>query len=191
VLVTGRKLLLSLMSVAALGVGGCDLVVQGESFFSAGSARIGDDYYVFARLCDGERVEGVEVIDNEASSKIEDSDPSDLSLTWWKVDKPKATAGDPQFVKLGDDDAYETVTVAKGANIALPEYLGVTFKVVGPGGGGKPLGEVFKISDVPVYPEKTDPTSVKYRITDDDDVTQLLTGPEISERSRCALDHVA
>lgn len=170
-------------------VSGCQLVLPSHDYYSFGVARIGERIHIFAPLCDGERILGVEAYDNDALGRESSPDPASTRFTYWKVEQPVDASAAEGRIVLGDDSAYRVTTVAAGSNIGLPEIVGVTLHI--DTGRDQVVEDVVAVAEVPSYPATANPEDVEYVYQAGSDEERLLTTAQIRERSKCAADYPA
>jgi len=170
-------------------ISGCQFALPSHDYYSVGVARIGEEVHIFAPLCDGERIVAVEAFDNDALGRESSPDPASTRFTYWKVEQPVDASAAEGRIVLGDDSAYQVITVAAGSNIGLPEIVGVTLHVNT--GGDHVVEDVFAVADVPTYPVTADPEDVEYVYQAGSNEEQLMTAAEIRKTSKCAADYPA
>jgi hypothetical protein len=175
---------------AALITSGCQYLAPSDDIYGIGVARIGDDFHVFAPLCDSERIASVEVVDNQAAGKESNYDPSTMRFTYWKAQDPVSESAARGEIVIGDDGAYRTVPVPAGSKIDFPKIVGITFRINDPVAGHE-VGGAFNIDSVPDYPAGSDPKSVKYGYNLGSKKETRLTSSEIQQKSKCASAYVA
>jgi hypothetical protein len=168
--------------LAGLLLAGCPADSPEPREYRIGVARIGDDYHLFAPVCPGDALAAVRVGDLAA-------DPGD---TWWAAAGPTDPAGRPhEFVILGDDRPFRTVSVRAGSNPSLsrvPADFRATTVYTDGYGGMFDKSITLQLSAVPAYPAGTDPRQVRYLTRPLGDMGDLA-GPEaIRGHSDCAGD---
>jgi hypothetical protein len=168
----------------ALPLSGCDGLVPGDPGHEVGIARIGDELHIFAPLCEGEKVIGVEVYDNEAILKEPSYDPSNTRFTKWKVEQPVDDDITRGWIVLGDDKAFRVVTVPGGGGGSLNGSLGMTLSI-DHDGAVRMIGDGFSVKDAPVYPPGTGIKAVNYAFSDNNSHLLHLTPDEIRKRTNC------
>ncbi len=168
--------------LAALLLAGCPAGSTEPREYRIGVARIGDDYHLFAPVCPGDALAGVRV-----------GDPAtDPEVTWWAAAGPKDPSGRPhEFVTVGDDGPFRTVTVRAGDNPSLspvPAYFRVTAAYTDGYGGMVDKSITLQLSAVPTYPAGTDPRQVRYLTRPRGDMGDLAGPEEIRGHSDCTAD---
>lgn len=181
--------ILACLVTLPLVMSGCDALLPSHDYYAVGVARIGDQIYVYAPLCDGERVVGVEAFDNQAAAKASNYDPASMRFTYWKAQDPTEESVADGWIVLGASSEYRTTTVAAGSNIGLPEFVGITLHL--DVGGEHVVEDVFSVSEAPEYPAGADPRSVRYAYRLEDGGENLRDPREIREESGCAADYPA
>ena len=107
---------------AVLFAGGCP-VLPGEDFYDVGIAKVGDAYHLYAPMCDGESLDGVEV----ATESANPADPDTWSTTrYWAVDQAIDQSTKEGWIELGADDDFAVVTVEGAHTTHWPEFFSLT-----------------------------------------------------------------
>jgi hypothetical protein len=166
-----------------LSLAGCDGLVPGDPVYKVGFARVGDKLYVFAPLCEGERVIDVEVYDNSSLTQGRSYDPSSRSIKW-KVAEPVNDDAAQGWIALGEDKAFKVVTVSGNGGGDLSGNLGVDFSI-DHAGAMRSAGSGFSVKDAPEYPPAADIRTLKFAFYDDSGPKLLLTPDEIRKRDNC------
>jgi hypothetical protein len=165
--------------LAMLSLAGCNSLVPGDPGYKVGFARVGDNLYVFAPLCKGGRVSGVEVIDNSLSAEEPSSHP-----TRWKVAEPIDDDVAQGWIGLGEDKAFRVVTVPGNGGVNLSGDLGVRISIDRAGVAYR-ASAAFSVKDAVVYPPAADIRTLKFAYYDGGGPPALLTPDEIRKRSYC------
>lgn len=120
-----------LLAAVSLLVSGCQFVLPSHDYYAFGVARVGDQIHTFAPLCEGERIVGVEVYDNDAMGKETNFDRTSTRYTYWKVEDPVEELAAEGWIVLGDSGAYRVTSVAADSNIEpFSSCVAVRFDVV-------------------------------------------------------------
>lgn len=175
--------------VSLLLISGCGLFLPSHDYYAVGVAQIGDQLYVYAPLCDGERVVGVEAYDNLLSGQEPNYDPASMQFTYWKAQDPTDESVANGWIALGDSSGFRTTAVVAGSNIELPEIIGITLQL--DVGGPHAVGGVVRVSKAPRYPAGADPGSVRYVYRPWGDGEDMRDPSEIRDESGCAAGYPA
>ncbi|SIS00473.1 hypothetical protein [Micromonospora avicenniae] len=180
--------LVATSAIAVLATSACQYVAPSDDIYTIGVARIGDQLHVYAPVCENERIDVVQVYDNEAASRESNFDPDSNTHTYWKVSGPTDALAEQGWIAIGDDSAYRTVIVSAGSSGQLPQVVGVTLKVDDPRGESS-VGGAFEVGKVPEYAAGADPKTVKYGYRLGSKKQELLGADEIRNRSKCAREY--
>ncbi|NYT94671.1 hypothetical protein HW126_12780 [Salinispora sp. H7-4] len=175
--------------VSLLLTSGCGLFLPSHDYYAVGFAEIGDQLHIYAPLCDGERVVGVEAYDNLLAGQEPDYDPALMQFTYWKVQDPTHESVANGWIVLGDSSQFRSTEVVAGSNIELPELLGITLQL--DVGGQHAVGDVVSVSEAPRYPAGADPGSVRYVYRPERDGEDMRSPGEIRDDSGCASGYPA
>ncbi|MEU4625372.1 hypothetical protein AB0G04_36050 [Actinoplanes sp. NPDC023801] len=149
--------------------------------YLSGLARIGDDYQLFAPMCQGDRLLQVTV------SAVNDSGDE---TAWWQAGGPKEPDGPGEFLVLGRDDPFREIAVRAGANAkqrGLPADITMTLVHTNRYGTTYHNSARFRRAAVPSYPAGADSRQIRY-MAPGIDGGDLGTPDEIRRRSDCGAD---
>ncbi|MCN0154003.1 hypothetical protein [Salinispora arenicola] len=175
--------------VSLLLISGCGVLLPSHDYYAVGVAQIGDRLYVYAPLCDGERVVGVEAYDNLLAAQEPDYDPASMQFTYWKAQDPTDESVANGWIALGDSNGFRTTAVVAGSNIELPEFMGISLQL--DVGSQHVVGDVVSVSEAPRYPAGADPGSVRYAYRSGGDGEDTRDPSKIRDESGCAADYPA
>lgn len=170
-------------------ISGCGVFLPSHDYYAVGVAQIGDQLYVYAPLCDGERVVGVEAYDNLLSGQEPNYDPDSMQFTYWKAQDPTRESVANGWIALGDSSGFRTTAVVAGSNIELPEKLGVSLQL--DVGSQHAVEGVVSVSKAPRYPAGADPRSVRYAYRPERNGADARDPREIRDESGCAANYPA
>ncbi|MEU4159741.1 hypothetical protein [Actinoplanes sp. NPDC026670] len=181
-----RKALSLLVTVlAGLLLAGCPGDSAEPLEYRVGVARIGDDYHLFAPVCPGDKLSGVEVGGPSLAEAR-----SGAAHAWWSASRPADPAASPlEFVVLGDDSPFQRVAVPAGSNPmrpALPADFRVSAGYTDGYGAGYQKSMSLQLAAVPAYPAGTDPRRVRFLTRPLDGMGDLAGPEEIRSHSDCA-----
>ncbi|WP_080640909.1 hypothetical protein [Salinispora oceanensis] len=165
------------------------MFLPSHDYYAVGVAQIGDQLYVYAPLCDGERVVGVEAYDNLLSGQEPNYDPDSMQFTYWKAQDPTRESVANGWIALGDSSGFRTTAVVAGSNIELPEKLGVSLQL--DVGSQHAVEGVVSVSKAPRYPAGADPRSVRYAYRPERNGADARDPREIRDESGCAANYPA
>ncbi|MFC5942050.1 hypothetical protein ABUL04_19235 [Micromonospora harpali] len=172
-------------------VSGCEWIVPGDSVYAVGVAQIGQRIHVLAPLCEGERIEGVEVYDSDAASKQKAAAIAEAGFTYWEVEQPRTEAVAKGVIIIGEEEAFARVIVAAGSRRPLPDVAGIEL-TVRLGDSRHVVSDVFRVAAVPSYSADADPGGVKFVYHQGAARSEkMLTPSEIFKEPECASDKVA
>ncbi|MFI6159368.1 hypothetical protein ACIA59_05415 [Micromonospora haikouensis] len=178
------------VAVVMMVVSGCQWIVPGDSVYAVGVARIGQRIHVLAPLCEGERIEGVEVYDNDAASKQTAAAIAEAGFTYWEVEQPRTEAVAKGAIIIGEEAAFARVIVAAGSRGPLPDVAGIEL-TVRRGDAEHVVSDVFRVAAVPSYAADADPGGVEFVYNQGARSEKMLTPAEIVKEPGCAFDKVA
>lgn len=166
---------------------GCGVFLSSHDYYAVGVAQIGDQIYVYAPLCDGERVVGVEAYDNLLAGQEPNYDSASMQFTYWKAQDPTHESVANGWIALGDSSRFRTTTVVAGSNIELPKFIGISLQL--DVGSQHVVEDVVSVSEAPRYPAGADPGSVRYAYRPERDGEDTRDPREIRDDSGCAADY--
>jgi hypothetical protein len=171
--------------LSLLTLAGCAGLMPGDPGpgYDVGFVRVGDQLYVFAPLCEGERVVDVEVYDNSSSAQGPSYDPSSRAVKW-KVAEPINDDANKGWIAVGKDKDFKVVTVPRVGVSELSGNLGIDLSI-NRAGVVYGTGAAFLVEDAPVYPAAADIKTLKFAYYDDSGPKVLLTTDEIRKRNNC------
>ncbi|GIG93270.1 hypothetical protein Pen02_82060 [Plantactinospora endophytica] len=177
------------LATLPLLVSGCGYFLPSHHYYAVGVARIGDQVHVYAPLCDGERVLEVEAYDNAAEAQASDDDPDPTRFTYWKAADPTEESVAEGWLILGDSRGFKQTPVSAGANIPLPERVGISLRLRVER-GEHTVGDVVAVLEAPEYPAGTDRRTVRYSYRRENS-KDLRDPQEIRKQSGCAAAYPA
>jgi hypothetical protein len=169
--------------LSVLTLAGCGDLAPGDPVYRVGFARVGDKLYVFAPLCEGERVVDVEAYDNSSLLQGSSYDPSSRVVKW-KVAEPVNDDVTKGWIAVGEDKDFRVVTVPGTGVSDLSGNLGIDLSI-DRAGVVHGTGAAFAVQDAPVYPAAADIRTLKFAYYDNSGPKLLLTTDEIRKRSYC------
>jgi|GEM_PF-2305864 len=153
-----RKALSVLWAFTVLGLSGC-MFFPSESLYSGGFAWVGDDLYLYAPMCEGEELTGIDLHGVK-------NDPEDLRsierVDLWAVRGPLATTVSDGWVVLGDDSAFADVVLNGTDPNGWPEIVGILVTHQDAGEEFRSELTLDKGKDLPRYSAGSDPLTIEY-----------------------------
>jgi len=106
---------------SVLGMSGCTFL-PGENLYAGGFAWIGDDLYLYAPMCAGEELTGVEIYEVADGAG---GSTSPVITNYWAVSDPVTASAAEGSVVLGDDSAFKVVSSGETHPSVWPESMGM------------------------------------------------------------------
>ena len=182
-----KKYLSLLWMFSVLVMSGC-MFLPGESFYSGGYAWVGDDLYLYAPMCEGEKLESIQVYTEEENPADYDSP---FITDYWNVEGPVDEMTLNGWIVLCDDSVFDRVLVGSGDSRGWPERVFITLWQV------DDVDEftsdlVFRPNpDIPKYSADSDPVTIDYYFDDPraNAGSGVYSPEEIRARMGCAKQH--
>ena len=182
-----NKLRAALAMVVALLSSGC-IFLPSESRYAVGVAKVGDALRIYAPMCEGERVDGIQVYTAEENPANYDEP---FITEHWVVEQPVDQKAADGWIKLGADTDFAVVDV-EGIHITQwPELFFIRFYQRNR--ADKFISSTYVAEDLPIpeYSASEDITTMEYYFDNPQDRSggQLLTPAEIRDVMGCAIQY--
>ncbi|MFD0555838.1 hypothetical protein FB566_1051 [Stackebrandtia endophytica] len=105
-----------------LATSGCSMLFPSESFYAGGFAWIGDELYLYAPMCEGEELSGIEIYE---VTRGPDGKASPVITNFWAVSGPTDFSVLNGSVSLGDDAAFSSVIAGDTHPSTWPDSMGM------------------------------------------------------------------
>jgi len=171
---------------SVLVMSGC-MFFPSESFYSGGFAWVGDDLYLYAPMCESEKLEAVQVYTAE-ENPTDHNQP--LITDHWNVSAPVDEMTSNGWIVLGDDAGFGRV-LADGEPKLWPTE--VFIKLTQSDDQDEFTSGLYfpRELDIPAYPVGSDPLTIDYLFENPNGRSGpgLYSPEEIRDQMGCAKQH--